>query len=197
MKLTEHLGKITWSLADKLLYVGYGFVQFMQINALHEGNAGDREAAIAVYGVFTLVVTLNTWITMIADGSALAGIIQFGVDRLERPRVNALAIVIYAVIVAASSVLFYLCAGIVEHSLSIDSFTVVASWLPLYLILTMPRMICLKILLRDMGMRQIFIADAVWFGVRTVMTIMAKRSATLVTLDDILLIDLVGMEYIS
>ncbi|MEY2720494.1 MAG: hypothetical protein RLZZ273_1860 [Bacteroidota bacterium] len=193
MKLTEHLGKITWSLADKLLYVGYGFVQFMQINALHAGNEGNRDTAIAVYGVFTLVVTLNTWITMIADGSALAGIIQFGVDRAERPRVNALAIVIYAVIVVASSTLFYMLAGIIEHSLSIDSFTVVASWLPLYLVLTMPRMICLKILLRDMGMKEIFIADAIWFGVRTIMTVVAKNSNTLVTLDDILLIDLVGM----
>ena len=34
MKLTAHLGKITWSLADKVLYVAFGLVQFVQIAAL-------------------------------------------------------------------------------------------------------------------------------------------------------------------
>lgn len=193
MKLSEHLGKITWSLADKLLYVGYGFVQFMQINALHKGNAGDIDLAMTINGIFTLIVTLNTWITMIADGSALAGIIQFGVNRDDRKRVNMMAVLIYTGIVLFSSALFYLTSGYIERSFGIEDFTVVAAWLPVYLILTMPRMICLKILMRDMGMSKIFIADAVWFGVRTVMTVMMTQSNTLVRLDDILLIDLVGM----
>jgi O-antigen/teichoic acid export membrane protein len=193
MKLSEHLGKITWSLADKLLYVGYGFVQFMQINALHSGNMGDHDLATTTYGMFTLIVTLNTWVTMIADGSALAGIIQFGVHKEDRKRVNMLAVMIYGAIVAFAGLLFYGLAGVIEHSLHIDGFPVVAAWLPIYLILTMPRMICLKILLRDMGMRQIFIADAVWFGVRTLMTVMAMNANSLVRLEDILMIDLVGM----
>lgn len=193
MKLTEHLGKITWSLADKLLYVGFGFVQFMQINALHSGNHGNIELATSTYGVFTLVVTLNTWITMIADGSALAGIIQFGVNKEDRKRVNMLAVAIYAAIVAFTGIFFNVFAGVIEHSFHIEDFAVVATWLPIYLILTMPRMVCLKILLRDMGMSRIFIADAVWFGVRTIMTVVMMKSNTLVRLDDILLIDLVGM----
>lgn len=193
MKLTEHLGKITWSLADKLLYVAYGFVQFMQINALLKGNEGNLELATTAYGMFTLVVTLNTWVTMIADGSALAGIIQFGVNTHDRKRINMLAVAIYGVIATVASIVFYVFAGVIEHSLHIQDFVVVATYLPLYLLLTMPRMVCLKILLRDMGMREIFLADAVWFGVRTVMTLTASASNTLVRLDDILMIDLVGM----
>lgn len=193
MKVSQHLGKISWSIADKALYVGYGFVQFMQINALYQGNAGNMASATATYGMFTLVVTLNTWVTMIADGSALAGIIQFGVHKEDRKRVNMLAVAIYAAIVAFSSILFYSASDFFEHSLRIKDFGIVAMWLPLYLILTMPRMICLKLLLRDMGMSRIFIADLVWFGVRTLMTMMAMRSHSLVHLDDILYIDLVGM----
>ncbi|MBM4178205.1 MAG: hypothetical protein FJ211_02590 [Ignavibacteria bacterium] len=193
MKLSEHLGKISWSLADKLLYVGYGFVQFMQINALHAGNAGNLKLATTTYGIFTLVVTLNTWITMVADGSALAGIIQFGVRREDRKRVNMLAVTIYAVIVLLSSVFFYSTASIIEHSFGIQDFTVVATWLPIYLVVTMPRMVCMKLLLRDMGMSKIFFADLVWFGVRTLMTIMAMNDNALVNLEDILMIDLVGM----
>jgi O-antigen/teichoic acid export membrane protein len=130
---------------------------------------------------------------MIADGSALAGIIQFGVHKEDRARVNMLAVTIYGAIVAAASGLFLAFDSIIERELHIEDFPVVAAWLPLYLVLTMPRMICLKVLLRDMGMRQIFMADLVWFGVRTVMTLLAAGSGNLVRLDDILMIDLVGM----
>ena len=63
MKLTAHLGKITWSLADKGLYVLYGFIQLLQIKAL----------PAEVYGVFALLVGLNTWIMIVSDGSASAG----------------------------------------------------------------------------------------------------------------------------
>jgi hypothetical protein len=136
MKLTEHLGKITWSLADKLLYVAYGFVQFMQINALHNGNMGNHKLATTTYGMFTLIVTLNTWVTMIADGSALAGIIQFGVHKEDRKRVNMLAVMIYGAIVVFAGVLFYALSDVIEHSLHIEGFAVVAAWLPIYLILT-------------------------------------------------------------
>ena len=97
MKLTAHLGKITWSLADKVLYVAFGLVQFVQIAAL----------PAEVYGVFTLLVALNTWIMIVSDGSALAGIIQYGVHPEERKRVNLMALIIHTIVVRiASSVLF-------------------------------------------------------------------------------------------
>lgn len=183
MKVSAHLGAISWSMADKMLYVGYGFVQFLQIAALPK----------EVYGVFTLLVALNSWIMMVSDGSALAGVIQFGVDVDERPRVNMLAMLIHIIVVMGSSGLMFVFSEPLTELFHVREFALVAQWLPLYCLLTIPRMFCLKILYRDMRMRDLFVADAIWFGVRTFMTIWAISHGGLNTFEDILLIDLVGI----
>ncbi len=184
MKLSAHLGTISWSLADKALYVGYGFVQlFMQVPAL------DPD----IYGLFSLLVALNTWIMIVSDGSALQGVIQFGSRPEERGRVHVMAMSVHLVIVGLSAGLVFL----FQHPLSTvfgePRFAAVASMLPLYCALTIPRMFCLKLLYRDLRMRDLFVTDAVWFGVRTVLTLHALHTDTLRTLDDIIRIDFIGM----
>ncbi|MFN4909460.1 MAG: lipopolysaccharide biosynthesis protein [Bacteroidota bacterium] len=183
MKVTAHLGAISWSMADKLLYVGFGFVQFLQIAALPK----------EVYGVFTLLVALNSWIMMVSDGSALAGVIQFGVNADERPRVNLLALMIHVVVVLGSSGLMFLLREPLTDLFRVEEFVLVAQWLPLYCLLTLPRMFCLKILYRDMRMRDLFFVDAVWFGVRTALTIWAISQGRLTTFEEILVVDFAGM----
>jgi len=182
LKLSSHLGKISWSLADKGLYVLYGFVMLLQIKAL----------PAEVYGVFALLVGLNTWIMMISDGSALQGVIQFGTREAERGRVNALGLTIHTVISLGAAAVVYLLryplAAVVD-----PRFVEVATLLPLYAILTLPRMFCLKLIYREMRMRELFVADLIWFGVRTVMTVWMLASNSLRSLEDIVLIDFVGM----
>lgn len=179
MKLTAHLGKITWSLADKGLYVGYGLVQLLQIQAL----------APEVYGLFSLLVSVNTWIMIVSDGSALQGIIQFGSQQEHRRRVNAVAMMLYLGIVTVAVIV----AGIVAVAFQARWASTVVPMLPVYCLLTMPRMFCMKLLYRDMRMRDVFVADLVWFSVRTLMTVWALRQGSLATFDDILIIDLAGM----
>ncbi len=183
MKLTAHLGKITWSLADKVLYVAYGLVQFVQIAALPAD----------VYGVFTLLVALNTWIMIVSDGSALAGIIQYGVDPNERKRVNLMALVIHSAVVGSAALGIFLLREPLVHVFRVEQFGVVATLLPLYCLLTLPRMFCLKIIYREMRMKDLFVADAIWFGVRTAMTFWFIANDSLHSLNDIVLIDFAGM----
>jgi len=184
MKLTSHLGTISWSLADKFLYVGYGFVQlFMQVPALGPD----------VYGLFSLLIALNTWIMIVSDGSALQGVIQFGVRPEERGRVHIMAMSVHLVIVSCSAGLVFLFQSPLSALFGEPRFAAVASMLPLYCALTIPRMFCLKLLYRDMRMRDLFVTDAVWFGVRTVLTIHALHTDTLRTFEDILRIDFIGM----
>lgn len=183
MKLTAHLGKITWSLADKVLYVAYGLVQFVQIAALPAD----------VYGVFTLLVALNTWIMIVSDGSALAGIIQYGVDPNERKRVNLMALVIHSAVVGSAALGIFLLREPLVHVFRVEQFGVVAALLPLYCLLTLPRMFCLKIIYREMRMKDLFVADAIWFGVRTAMTFWFIANDSLNSLSDIVLIDFAGM----
>ncbi|CAN5564658.1 lipopolysaccharide biosynthesis protein [soil metagenome] len=183
MKLSQHLGKISWSLGDKALYVGYGLVQLLQIKALNPD----------VYGVFSLLVALNTWIMLVSDGSALQGVIQFGVQPEERRRVNSLGMVIHVTIVGMAALLIYLLQQPLSSAFHEPRFVVVAQMLPLYVALSTPRMFCLKILYRDMRMRDLFVTDVVWFGVRTSMTVWALQTDSLHTLGDIIRIDFVGM----
>lgn len=183
MKISAHLGKISWSLADKGLYVLYGLVQLVQIKSLPTD----------VYGVFSLLVALNTWIMIVSDGSALAGIIQFGTNELERPRLNAIALTIHAIIVSLGAACVFILQVPLTELFHEPRFVTVATMLPLYCLLTLPRMFCLKIIFRDMRMRDLFMIDMVWFGVRAIMTVLALQSHQLNTLADIIRIDFVGM----
>ncbi|MBI2793655.1 MAG: oligosaccharide flippase family protein [Ignavibacteria bacterium] len=183
MKLRSHLGKITWSLADKGLYVLYGLVQLWQIQAL----------APNVYGVFALLVALNTWIMLISDGSALNGLIQFGTDPTERKRINAMGLVIHATVLAVSSLLVLALQQPLSDLFREKQFVKVATMLPLYCLLTLPRMFCLKLIYREMRMRDLFIIDLIWFLVRTIMTAWAINTDSLHTLEDIIQIDFAGM----
>lgn len=183
MKISQNLGKISWSLADKMLYVVYGLVQLLQIQAVTPD----------VYGLVSLLIALNTWIMLLTDGSALQGVIQFGHDPMERRRVNTMAMLIHVVITGV-------CVGIVailQQPLSVllhePQFAKVALLLPLFALLSVPRMFCLKILYRDLRMRDLFITDLVWFGVRTGMTFWALSHGTLQSFEDIVAIDFTGM----
>lgn len=183
MKISQNLGKISWSLADKLLYVGYGLVQLLQIQAVTP----------SVYGLVSLLIALNTWIMLLTDGSALQGIIQFGQDETERRRVNTLAMTIHIVITAGCVLIVGLCQAPLTYLLGEPEFAKVAWLLPLFCLLTIPRMFCLKMLYRDLRMRDLFIADLVWFGVRTTLTLWMLAQGTLSSFEDIVLIDFSGM----
>lgn len=182
MRLTAHFGKITWSIADKALYVLYGFVQILQVKALSP----------EVYGVFGLLVGLNTWIMIISDGSALQGVIQFGTKVAERGRANALGMSIHTVIsLGAASLIFLLrepLAQIVD-----ERFVEVAMLLPLYALLTIPRMFCLKLIYREMATQKLFWVDVVWFASRTGLTVYMIATDQFNTFEDIVLVDFVGM----
>lgn len=183
MKISAHLGKISWSLADKALYVFYGLIQFIQIKVL----------PVEVFGVFGLLVGLNTWIMIVSDGSALAGIIQFGVNTEERARINSIAAIIHLLVVGVPVMAIYLLQQPLAILFNEPQFVLVATMLPIFCLLTFPRMFCLKLIYRDMRMRDLFIIDSIWFGVRAILTGIALKNNTLQNLNDLLFIDFVGM----
>lgn len=195
MKLTAHLGKITWSLADKVLYVLYGFVQLWQVNQLValQPDASKASLALMDLGAFSILVAVNTWIMIVSDGSALAGVIQFGVEPSERRRVNTMALMIHTIIVAIATFGVYLAGHPLAEVVGDYRLGLVADVLPLYALVTLPRMFCLKLIYRDMRMRDLFVADAIWFGVRTVLTWWFIQSGTLTSFDSLVTIDIVGM----
>lgn len=195
MKLTAHLGKISWSLADKVLYVLYGFVQLWQVNQLValQPDASSASFALMDLGAFSILVAVNTWIMIVSDGSALAGVIQFGVEPSERRRVNTMALLIHTIIVGVATFGVYLAGHPLAEMVGDYRLGRVADILPLYALVTLPRMFCLKLIYRDMRMKDLFAADAIWFGVRTLLTWWFIRNGTLTSFDSLVAIDIAGM----
>jgi len=161
----------------------YGLVQLFQFAILPTD----------VVGVFAFLVQLNTYIMIVSDGSALQGIIQFGVRAHDRKRVNTLALLIHVSIVLVAVGLLLVLQGPLVYLFNEPRFATVANMLPLYCLLTMPRMFCLKFLYRDMRMRDLFIVDFVWFAVRTVLTFWFAANDRLHTVEDLIQIDFIGM----
>ncbi len=162
MRIQDYLGKITWTAVDKLLFILYGFVTIVQIKVTND---------TAAYGLFTMLTALQTWIFIVSDGSALQGIIQFGMDKGNRPKVNTISGVLHISVVMGFSVLIALLHSVLATMFNEPRIAQVALWLPVYCLLTIPRSFCLKLLLRDLQMKQIFWVNFSWFGTMSVLTL--------------------------
>ncbi|MBX7154949.1 MAG: hypothetical protein U0Y96_15110 [Candidatus Kapaibacterium sp.] len=161
MRIQDYLGKITWTAVDKLLFILYGFVTIVQIKVTND---------TAAYGLFTMLTALQTWIFIVSDGSALQGIIQFGMDKGNRPKVNTISGVLHISVVMGFSVLIALLHSVLATIFNEPRIAQVALWLPVYCLLTIPRSFCLKLLLRDLQMKQIFWVNFSWFGTMSGLT---------------------------
>lgn len=160
MRVQDNVGKISWTVADKVLFIAYGFVALLQIRVLPPSEIG----------LYSLLIGLQTWIFIVSDGAALQGIIQFGMNKSDRAGVHTVALVTHILLTLGISAGIALCAGPLSHVFHEPRFADVALWLPVFCVLTIPRTFCLKVLLRDSQMKQVFWTNFAWFGTMTVMT---------------------------
>lgn len=161
MKIQEHIDKISWTFADKGIYVLYGlFVVVFQINYLSPTD----------YGLFTLLNNLNIWILIISDGFALMSIIQYGSKKENRGKVNLIALLIHIIITLGISFILFLLKYPLADLFSEPRMTEVASFLPVLVFLNIPRTFCMKFIYRDRVFKQLFIIDMLLFGSMIIVT---------------------------
>lgn len=165
MRVQDYIGKISWTVAEKALFLFYGvFVTFVQIRALTPEE----------YGLFGLLITLQTWVFTIADGMALQGIIQFGAADGERKSINTYALAGSSLIAVGVPLMIALVQHLAASAGWIAGnaqFSRIALLLPLYCLITIPKMFTMKLLLRDVQMKHIFWVNFSWFGTMTAMTL--------------------------
>ncbi len=183
MRVQDYVGKISWTAADKILFVIYGFVALIQMRALSPEE----------YGLYQLLVSMQTWIFILSDGAALQSVIQFGADREKRPGVNAVALLLSAAIVLGLSLITALLHQPLADLFHAPRFNAVALWLPFYCLLTIPRAYCIKILLRDTQMKQVFWVNFFWFASMSIMTFWMLAQHTLRSFDDLIIVTFAGM----
>lgn len=183
MQLRHHAVKLSWTAFDKLLFIMFGVVTLLQIRALQPEE----------YGLASQLITLQTWIFIITDGSALQAVIQYGVQKEERGRTNLLSLLFHS----SFSIVLPLIILLLENPLTAffkePRFSLVAHSLPMFCLLSIPRAFCLKLMQRDLAMKNIFFTNLAWFGTMTVLTLWMISSDLLNNFDDMKYISLVGM----
>ncbi len=160
-RIQDHLQKLSWVAADKALFVLYGAIALLQIRAL----------APAEYGLYALLVSIQTWIFVVADGLVLQGIIQFGAERDKRRELDGTAAAVYVFVIAASVAALILAEPMLRRVFGEPRFATVVMLEVLFCFVTIPRTYCLRILQRDIQTRPIFWIDLAWLGSMSIATI--------------------------
>jgi O-antigen/teichoic acid export membrane protein len=183
VRIQDHLAKLTWTAADKFLFIGYGFVNILQNNALptHE------------LGLYALFMALQTFLFSVSDGFVLQSIIIFGADKTKRGAINRFAMTWHSVITLGGALLLLLLQEPIAWLLGEERIAVVVRYLPLLCFVTIPRKLCEKYLQRDVQAREIFIINAVWFGTMTALTAYFLAMRQLSSLEVMVLIATSGM----
>lgn len=160
-RIQDHLSKLSWVAADRLLFVLYGFVALLQIRALPPSD----------YGLYALLVSIQTWMFVLADGLVLQGVVQFGADRQHRASLDGTAAMLYTAIIALLIGAILLGEPMASRIFGEPRFQEVVRWEVLFCLVTIPRAFSLRLLQRDIQPRQVFWIDAAWLGSMSIATL--------------------------
>lgn len=182
MRVQENIGKISWSIADKGLYILYGFVLLFQIKALLPED----------FGLFTQFNNLHTWIFIISDSFALQSIIQFGAKHENRPKVNLLTLIIHIVIALGSVSTIFIFQDAIGAIVNQPRFNEIAAALPIMAILFIPRTYCIKFIYREHKMHFLFLVNFAWLGTMSALTVYLITIQKNLDFSDMLFISYIG-----
>ena len=182
MRIQEHIDKISWSAADKVILIIYGLVTLFQINHLPKVD----------WGLFYLLLSMNNYIFIICDSMALQGLIQFGMKEESRKKANAIALSVHVAIALGISLFIFLFNESFAEIFNEEKLILVANYLPIFAIITIPRMFAIKIFYRNRDLKKVFITDFIHFGSMTALTFIIIFSADNFLFDDIVNIFLAG-----
>lgn len=164
MKLQNHIGTISWTIANKLLYVIYGFIFLIQISLLSPDD----------FALFSLLLAINTWIFIISDSFALQLIIQYGFEDNKVRQANTFSLIFHVGISMLFSLLIYLFGTQLSNLFNEPKFIEVSNHLPLLSFFMIFRTYFSKFLMKNQNMKSFFFIDLAFFGVFTILIIYFK-----------------------
>ncbi len=182
-RIQDHLQKLSWVAADKILFVLYGGVALLQIRAL----------APAEYGLYALMVSIQTWIFVLADGLVLQGVVQFGAERTSRPMLDSTAAVLYSMTIAAALATLTVFEPLLSAVFGEPRFARVVLVEAIFCLVTIPRTYCLRLLQRDIQTRPVFWIDLAWLGSMSAATVHGIMSGWLKSFETLAAIAIGGM----
>lgn len=183
MKIQHYLHKLSWAGADKLLFVGYGFVNLLQIKAVSTEE----------FAHYALLNALYLFIVSFSDISILQLIVRFGNDAKVRAWANSQAVLWHFLVIAVMSVGIIAFRNPLATVLKEPQFPTIAFYVPLLCIAAAPRMIALKFIYRDTQPKLLFFVNAAWFGTMTLLTVWMLSNEILHGFEEMFLIAIVGL----
>ncbi len=187
MKLQSHIDKISWTLGDKVIFIIYGFVSMMQFKISDPSEIG----------IYYLLLNLYLWIFLISDGIALQSMIQFGMNPENRRKVNTLSLILHISITLGASLIIFSLQKPLADIFSEPRLVTAAWYLPLFVLLTIPRNYCIKIALRDRNYRYQFMMDLAFFGTMTIITGYYYMTKSSLVFHDLVIMYLSGLSVSS
>lgn len=157
MRVKDHIDKISWSFANRFIYLVWGLVNLVIIGNTDPNNFGK-------YFLFTQMIT---FLASVSDSFSLQGIIQFGNKVEERPKINSIAMVLQSFFLLFVPIIIFLLRHQISEMIGDDSFIEISYFIPLISIFVIPRIFAYKILARDLDYKKSFFIDLINFGVIT------------------------------
>jgi O-antigen/teichoic acid export membrane protein len=182
MRIQEHIAKLSWTGADKVLAVLYGFVQILQFRSLSAEE----------FGVFALLNGLVLYVFAISDSFALQGMIRFGTGT-QRASAVAMGVRWHVLGVGAIALLFGI-IGIAtpqEHDTGGAVLLALRS-APMLLCAGCLRVVGIRLLYRDIQMKEVFWVNFWYYGVMTALTLIFLANGLLTSSEHLAWITICG-----
>lgn len=154
MRIQDNLGLITWTALDKALYFLFGFVTIFIFN----------HTSTYDFGLFSLLIFLNSWIFTVGDSFALNIIIQYGMAPNNSGKVNLIALINIFVLAGFISLVVFVFQDFFALIFNEPKLTKIAELTPLLSLSFIPRTFTLKLMFRDRNMKKVFLINLLFFG---------------------------------
>ncbi len=161
MRLAEHMKTVSWSLADKFIFILYGLVSFFQV----------KFSTPEEYGYFFLLNALHTWIFVVSDGLTLQNIIQFGAKKENRGNLNFLSLAMHCALTIIVSMSIFVGKDVFASVFNNPRLLSVAVSLPLLTLFNLPRSYAMKFLYRDQQIFKLFLLNFAYAGIMCIIGI--------------------------
>ena len=182
MRIQDHLGKITWTMLDKVLFMAYGLIRLYQVSMMNPSE----------FGLFALLDAIIIAISTLTDSFALNGIVKYGSRTQERAKFNALIALSHVGLSGILCLSIYLAGNEIARLFGEQQLIHVAEYVPILMLLTIPRLFFIKFLLRETQMRSVFIANGSWFFTMIGLTIYLGMQKGELSLSDMVYISGAG-----
>lgn len=182
MKLSEHIGKAAWSVADKALLVIMGVTYMLPQKTI--GAQG--------WGVFIIVNTFLTSIFLLTDGLALQAIVNFGIDESKRKQTLTIAAIIHIFFVMGIATLIFFLRFFLAESLNEPLYIRSFSYFPILCLGFLARNFFMRVSQISINTKNIFIIDFAWVATSTTLILIGWKTGKLVDVDDMILISIIS-----